>query len=56
MQSNKPTRLQVEQLENYHNARLTLTTMTLWFTVFVGENSTLKSILLIYVLGPVAHS
>lgn len=55
MQSNKSTRSQLKQLEDYHNACMTLIMMTPWSTVFVAGNSTLKSIFLTYVLGPIAR-
>lgn len=54
MQSNKPPRSQVEQLDGFHDACMTLTMMTLWFTGFIAGNLTLESLLLIYVIGPVA--
>ena len=55
MQSNKPPRPQVNQLEDYHNACMTLTMMMLWFTGFIARDPTLKNILQICVIDPVAR-
>ena len=55
MQSNKTTRSQVEQLEDYHNACMTLTMLVVLSTVFKAGVPALESILLRYVIGPVVR-